>query len=79
VSDDNYNEKLKAIDSKLNLLVSWMTGNEKPHMGLIVRVDRLEQQNKRQAFWMGIIGTAAAGGIALEVLKRIGFIGGGHL
>ncbi len=72
-------ERLKSIDDKLKLLVTWMTGDDKPHAGLIVRVDRLEQQNKRQAFWMGILGVACGGGIAVEILKRLGLITGAHL
>lgn len=51
----------KRVEGKLDLLTELLTGNGEPSKGLVVRVDRLEQSEERQRWWVGTaVGSAAA-------------------
>ena len=62
---------LEAQGTKIDKLCLLLTGNSNPERGLVVRVDRVEQRNKRldRWFWLlaGAVVTSVVCGVAAAV------------
>lgn len=71
MSDEN---QLQEINRKLDLVTKLLTGNGDPSTGYIVRIDRLEQRDKRRDKWQWIVVGAVTVLIVTEVAGRAGFI-----
>lgn len=56
--------QLDRIEGKVDRALLLLEGNGKPERGLVVRVDRLEQSEKRRARWVGAFGTAMIASLA---------------
>lgn len=65
-------DALRRIEGKLEEIEHLITGNGTPEKGLIVRIDRLEQQagrmNRAAAWLIGVFGAVAVT-ISLALLK----------
>lgn len=53
-----------------------VVGESEPERSLVFRVARIEEQNRRQGWWMKAIGTGLFGTIGTWIATR--FLGGPH-
>ena len=65
------NDSLFRIESKLEKVDKLLTGNGEPSTGLLVRVDRLEQNGMRHSWWTRTALGAAIGATVLSVWKIV--------
>lgn len=56
-----------ATARKLDRIDKFITGGDHPHMGAIVRLDRLEQDAKERRFWTRFAITTGLAGIATAI------------
>lgn len=62
--------------SELRSIKRHVVGESEPERSLVYRVARIEEQNRRQAWWMRAIGTGLFGTIGTWIASR--FLGGPH-
>jgi hypothetical protein len=43
---------LARLEKKIDSVIALLTGNDRPELGVIVRLDRLEQNEKRRNWWV---------------------------
>jgi hypothetical protein len=60
-------EVLQEILDEVRKLNHLITGNGTPERGLLIRVDRLEQQDKNRVWWLRTAVTAAFGAIGFQM------------
>lgn len=60
---------LEGIDAKVDRMDKILTGNGTPERGLVIRVDRLEQQSRRAGWVIKSLIVAVFGGIVEFLLK----------
>ena len=51
--------QVSQIQTSLNKVDKFITGNGDPEKGAIIRLDRLEQEAKTRGKWVGVVGTGA--------------------
>ena len=64
MSSDDLHTELKLIKDQLKVITHLLQGNGDPSKGIIVRLDRIEQQSKR---WSWLLKATAGAAIVLIV------------
>jgi len=57
------NEKLDRLVAQVDRIERYLTGDDKPSEGIIVRLDRLEQKSESTTSRMNAVGVAAIGAL----------------
>lgn len=61
------NESIQALHAEISQANVILTGNGTPEKGLVVRVDRVEQEHKIQSRWFWVVVPSAITGLASAV------------
>lgn len=62
-------EQFNRIEKKIDFLTTLMTGNDNPGVGVIVRLDRLEQRWKLTTWVLGLMATAVTIGAVRWIMS----------
>lgn len=56
---------VRRLEDKIDRLHSHITGGSEPARGIIVRLDRVEQDQERRKNWVNVATTTAVGAVVL--------------
>jgi hypothetical protein len=65
--NEELDEKNELLNTKIDRIGQIVTGDADPSKGLVIRVDRLEQNESRRAWWVKSTIAAAIGAIVTAV------------
>ena len=64
---DRISDQVEALNKKTDVMNEILLGNGEPSKGLVIRTDRLEQNEQRRSWWIKTIATVVVGLVVTAV------------